>query len=214
MDLIWDGRDVLIAGPDTHAQVFTSDLPTTMTGLRFAPGFGPRVIGLPAHALTDLRVPLGAAWSATAVDRLTEELASAKAPGRVLEGTSLHIAGARDADSFLIDHITERARRGETVATIASAVGWSTRHLQRRCRDAFGYGAKTLERILRMATAVELAYDGVGFADTAARTGYADQAHLAREIKELAGVPLGQLVAAGNVANSSTEFPSGSWTTA
>jgi AraC-like DNA-binding protein len=215
MDLIWNGRDVLIAGPDTHAQVFAGDDPTTFTGLRFAPGFGPRVIRIPAHALTDLRMPLAAAWPASAVRRLVDDLASSAAPGRVLEDAALEIAGPEDREWLLIETLAARARRGESVAAIATAVGWSTRHLQRRCRDAFGYGAKTLERILRMTRAVELAYEGTAFAATAARSGYADQAHLAREMKALAGVPLGQLVAlAGSDANRSTELPSGSWSTA
>ena len=215
MDLIWNGTDVLIAGPDTHAQVFASATTTTMSGLRFAPGFGPRVIGLPAHALTDLRVPLDAAWSPDATRRITDDLATSDSPGRVLEDAALRIAGSSDRESLLVENVVARARRGDSVATIATAVGWSTRHLQRRCRHAFGYGAKTLERILRMGRAVELAYDGMSFAATAARSGYADQAHLAREVKDLAGVSLGQLVAsAGSEANSSTELPSGSWITA
>jgi AraC-like DNA-binding protein len=215
IDLIWDGHEVLIAGPDTHAQIFTSEQPARMTGLRFAPGFGPRVIGIPACALTDLRVPLGAAWSSDAVQPLLDDLAASDAPGRVLESLALDVAGPSDGNALLVEHIAARARRGDSVATIATAVGWSTRHLQRRCRDAFGYGAKTLERILRMTRAVELAYDGTSFAATAARAGYADQAHLAREVKDLTGVPLGQLVAlAGSDANNSTELPSGSWMTA
>lgn len=37
--------------------------------------------------------------------------------------------------------------------------------------------------------------EGVSFAATAARAGYADQAHLAREVRAVAGVPLGRLVA-------------------
>jgi hypothetical protein len=42
-----------------------------------------------------------------------------------------------------------------------------------------------------------LAGAGVPFAETAVRSGFADQAHLARDVKELAGVPLGRLIAVG-----------------
>lgn len=62
---------------------------------------------------------------------------------------------------------------------------------------AFGYGPKTLARILRLRRALALAGAGVPFAETAARCGFADQAHLARDVRELAGVPLGRLLAAG-----------------
>jgi transcriptional regulator GlxA family with amidase domain len=51
-----------------------------------------------------------------------------------------------------------------------------------------------LHRVLRFDRAVKLAWTGVPFADVAHRTGYADQAHLSREVRELAGVPLGQLI--------------------
>ncbi|MEU2879071.1 hypothetical protein ABZ651_22840, partial [Streptomyces sp. NPDC007070] len=38
---------------------------------------------------------------------------------------------------------------------------------------------------------------GVPYAACAARAGYADQAHLARDVKELAGRPLGRLLGGG-----------------
>jgi AraC-like DNA-binding protein len=39
-----------------------------------------------------------------------------------------------------------------------------------------------------MRRALDLARAGIALAEVAARTGYADQAHLTREVKELAGV--------------------------
>ena len=47
-----------------------------------------------------------------------------------------------------------------------------------------------------MLTAPDLrpAMDALQAADSAARTGYADQSHFARDVKELAGVPLGALL--------------------
>jgi len=110
-----------------------------------------------------------------------------------LEDIAFERAHADDPDVLLVDHIARRARRGDTVMTIAMTAGLSTRQLQRRCADAFGYGAKTLVRILRMTRALEMARAGTRFADTAAIAGYADQAHLSRDVKELAGVTLGQL---------------------
>jgi AraC-like DNA-binding protein len=64
----------------------------------------------------------------------------------------------------------------------------------RWCLDAFGYGPSVWRRIPRFRTALRLASRGVPVAVTAVRAGYADQAHLAREVRALAGVPLGQLL--------------------
>jgi AraC-like DNA-binding protein len=85
-------------------------------------------------------------------------------------------------------------RAGAPVAAVADATGLSPRQLHRRCLPAFGYGPKTLARILRLERAVAMARVGTPFAAVAALTGYADQAHLARDVRALAGVPLGELV--------------------
>ncbi|MGH3899374.1 MAG: helix-turn-helix domain-containing protein [Pseudonocardiaceae bacterium] len=71
------------------------------------------------------------------------------------------------------------------------------RMLHRRCRDAFGYGPSMLRRILRFRMALRLARRGVPFATITARARYADQAHLARKVRALAGVPLSHLVRVG-----------------
>ncbi|WP_143615380.1 helix-turn-helix domain-containing protein, partial [Streptomyces sparsogenes] len=67
--------------------------------------------------------------------------------------------------------------------------------LHRRSLAAFGYGPKTLARVLRLNRALDAARAGTAFAEVAALAGYADQAHLAREVKALTGVPLGRLLA-------------------
>jgi AraC-like DNA-binding protein len=73
-------------------------------------------------------------------------------------------------------------------------VAFSERQLHRRSLLLFGYGPKTLARILRLGTALDLARGGAPFGRVAAEAGYADQAHLSREVKALAGVPLSTLI--------------------
>ncbi|UUW92706.1 helix-turn-helix domain-containing protein [Pimelobacter simplex] len=75
--------------------------------------------------------------------------------------------------------------------------------------QAFGYGYATLVRIRRGQHAHRLLTKGVTPAEAAARAGYADQPHLSRELRRLAGVSPAQLVGASS-ANRSTALPSGS----
>jgi AraC-like DNA-binding protein len=194
MDLLWDGRGVVIAGPDTRAQLFASDPGLVLTGLRFAPGYGPRVLGLPADELTDQHVPLDAVWHPAEVRRITDLLATSATPARTLEAIALRYCSESDENTVLIERVVALARGGHSSTTIADRIGLSTRQLQRRSTAAFGYGAKTLNRILRMQQALALVRRGVRAADSAARTGYADQSHLSREVKDMAGVSLTELM--------------------
>lgn len=76
------------------------------------------------------------------------------------------------------------------VAGVASDVGWSTRHLEQRFRGEFGITPKAAVRITRFERSVDAARDPRRrLADVAAECGYADQAHLAREWRDLAGRP-------------------------
>jgi AraC-like DNA-binding protein len=49
--------------------------------------------------------------------------------------------------------------------------------------------------MLRLQRALAAARSGVSLADTAMRAGFADQAHLSREVRALAGISLGGLLA-------------------
>ncbi|GAA0403546.1 helix-turn-helix transcriptional regulator [Streptomyces luteireticuli] len=182
-DLIWaDGR-LVVAGPDTRAHLAPAG---EFTGLRFAPGTGPALLGVPAHELRDLRVPLEDLWPGRRVRIVTQ---------RVAEGAALESVIGRRTDADRVGAaILASARRGEPVSALAARLGMSERQLHRRALRSFGYGPKTLARVLRMGRAVELARGGVAFAEVAVVCGYADQAHLAREVRGLAGVTLGVLV--------------------
>jgi AraC-like DNA-binding protein len=191
MDLIWtsDG-DLLVAGPDTRSHTFSGRPGVTLVGVRFAPGVGPSVIGVPAHEVRDQRLPLDAIWNPADVRRLAEQIAAASRPGEAIE----QVAAARLDDAgphaATTAEIVRLIRSGRRIAEVADAVGLSERHLRRRSLDLFGYGPKTLGRILRLGRAVDLARAGWAFADLADESGYADQAHLARDVRSLAGVSL------------------------
>jgi AraC-like DNA-binding protein len=187
LDLIWQDGAVFVAGPDTVTEVSTTPAGTRLAALRFAAGTGPEVLGVPADELTDREVPLSDLWPAALVRRLAE----AEDPLTALEDVAT--ARWRTPDPAMVA-VSAGARAGQPVGAIADSLGLSARHLQRRCRTAFGYGPKTLARILRLQRALVLARRGRAFADVSATAGYADQAHLAREVKALAGVPLSALI--------------------
>ena len=88
------------------------------------------------------------------------------------------------------------AGRG-TVAALSAELGMSERQLLRRFDAAVGYGPKTLHRVLRFRRVLgHLTTTGPGtdLAELAIRSGYADQAHMTREITRLAGRPPGALI--------------------
>lgn len=180
-DVIWQretGR-LFVAGPDTEAQVGTSE-PGTMVGLRFEPGA--IAVGVPADELRDGRVDLDTFLPHAR--ELAERLGEAEDPHQVL------------LDAFptqvdpVIGQVRELAARTGSVRDIADTVGLGERQLRRRSLAAFGYGPKVLHRVLRFDRAVRRARAGLPFADIAYREGYADQAHLAREVRVLAGTTL------------------------
>ena len=90
MDLIWADGTLLVAGADTGPVVLdTGPRMRPFTGVRFAPGDGPDVLGVPAHELTDRRVPLAALWPQRRVRELTERVAAAADPGLFVLRVSL-----------------------------------------------------------------------------------------------------------------------------
>jgi AraC-like DNA-binding protein len=193
MDLLWHEGRLLVAGPDTRAHV-TAGAPGTWVGLRFYPGSAPDFLGVPAHELRDLRVELADLWPVPEVRRLRSRIAGAPDPTTALEEVVAERAAPVDP---VLRALVTRLDAGRPVAATADELGLGARQLHRRSLVAFGYGPKTLARILRLRRALALARSGVPYAETAARSGFADQAHLARDVRELAGLPLGRLLAAG-----------------
>lgn len=195
VDVMWHrgtGR-VFVAGPDTHAHRTTLSA-GQLVGVRFRPGRAPAGLGVPASALRDERVDLDLVWPGDRVRRLVGELRTTESvldAEQVLAGA---VASAVTEWDPAADRLLELVARGERVAAAADALGWSERQLHRRSLAAFGYGPKVLARVVRFDRAVRMARRGAGLASVAHETGYADQAHLAREVRTLAGVPMTELL--------------------
>ncbi|MFJ9706733.1 helix-turn-helix domain-containing protein [Streptomyces sp. NPDC101234] len=186
MDLLWHEGRLLVAGPDTRAYV-TEGVPGVWAGLRFYPGTAPAFLGVPAHELLDQRVELIDLWPASVVRRLRARVDRADDPAAALEEIALERAMPPDP---LLSRLVEALDEGRSVSATADELGLGARQLHRRSLASFGYGPKTLARVLRMQRALSLARAGVPLAETAVLAGYADQPHLSRDVRELAGVPL------------------------
>ncbi len=75
------------------------------------------------------------------------------------------------------------------VAALAREIGWSRKHLVARFNAEVGMAPKAIARIMRFTRAQRLArHESAGWADIAAASGYADQAHLIRDFHQFAGL--------------------------
>lgn len=197
-----DGR-LMVAGPDTGPMPATLPAGTRIAGVRFRPGAAPGLLGVPSDALRDQRVPLDDLWGAEArqlTDAVVPAMAVPDVAVRVLTSAlSSRLSTAGTPDSLVAGLTAElvRSHRPPGMAAVAARLGVSERQLHRRCVSAVGYRPKLLGRVLRLRRFLTLsrrADDSFGLADLAAAAGYADQAHLTRECRVLAGRTPSQLV--------------------
>jgi AraC-like DNA-binding protein len=163
----------------------------TVAAVRFGPGTAPPALGVPADAIRDARVPLRDLWGGEA-DRLADAVAAADDPlGTLVAAVRARIRPPDPLVPAVLAGLAEGSVRG-----VADGIGISERQLRRRSLAAFGYGPKTLQRVLRFQRALALARAGEPLAGAAFAAGYADQAHFAHEVRDLAGEPVRNLLAA------------------
>ncbi|MDX6554990.1 MAG: hypothetical protein QOD86_1185 [Miltoncostaeaceae bacterium] len=199
MDLVWvRGMGALVAGPQSRATTRPQGGPFLAVGARFHPGAAPALLG-PAVELLDAHVPLAAADAplAARIEALLDEVADDRAAMAALSAELLRrLADAPEPDPAVRAAVDLLARPRAAVADVARRVHLSERQLERRFVAAVGYGPKTLGRILRFQRAVTALGSGAGgddLAGAAAGAGYADQSHLSRETRRLAGLSPGRL---------------------
>ena len=188
--------DVLVAG--LHPVAARVEQPEEQSGVQLAlhPLAARRLLGCTAADLTgvgqDGSDVLGAA-SRELRERLAEVPSAARLPvvrrwlrERVTASDGPHRSGVRPEVVRVWDLLAaSRGRR--RVDDLAREVLLSPRHLRDLVRSELGTGPKGLARAFRLDHAVELLAEGVGPADVAARAGYADQAHLARDFTAAVG---------------------------
>ena len=195
VDLIWAANgEAVVVGPQTRPLGRPLPPEVVVVGVRFPPGTGPRLLGVPAHELADMHVSLAAIDTRPAAS-LLRDLAAIEDPA--VATAVIARAVARRLDSYRSpDAVVRRAAAlledpKARVEGVADELALSERQLQRRFREAVGYGPKTLQRILkfqRLLGALKPDRDRTGgLARIAATLGYSDQAHLTRDTRELSG---------------------------
>jgi AraC-like DNA-binding protein len=149
----------------------------------------------PMDAFAGRLVPLSDLALGPLPDRLAdcgtadERLAAAEAwaANRVAAGRARETAEARATAAAL--RLLHRSHGRVRVETLAERLGWTRKRLADRFRADFGLTPKPLARILRFrhAEALAAASPRPDWADIAAACGFADQPHLVREYRRLAG---------------------------
>ena len=159
----------------------------------FTPLGARRCLGLPMDELTNRVVALEDVLGPGApllAERLQE------APGwaerfALLDAALLRrlAAGPEPAPevAWTFRRLAAARRPARRSAPLADEVGWSRRHLAARWRRDVGLGPKAVARILRFERAHRLVRAGRALADVAYECGYADQPHLNRDFRALAG---------------------------
>lgn len=163
-----------------------------------AVGLTPRgafaLCGVPMRELTGQAVNLSELVGARA-DELAERLADAPNwPARfdLLDDllTAWIAAGPTTADAVQLAWRRLRSTHGRTrIRHVAEDLGLSQRRLETRFAEQVGITPKRLARLLRFQHALRLICVPTppALSQVAIRCGYADQAHLTREIRSLAG---------------------------
>lgn len=161
--------------------------------INFTPLGARRFFGQPMSELTDRMVGLDDVLGVEGI-ALREKLGNAEDWSSRFDMAEAFVAArlaeARETPAeiaWAYDRIIMSGGRFR-VSSLAGRLGWSRKHLSAKFSDAIGVGPKTLSRIVRFNRALGLSrQDKSDWADIAADCGYADQSHLVREFRDLAG---------------------------
>jgi AraC-like DNA-binding protein len=173
-------------------------------GIRIRTGAAAIVLGCSPAELQSAAVPIRWLWGAPGAE-LEERLAAASHPallaGLLKQALMRRLSDAADLDPVALG-VVERLRRspGIAVRTLARDAGLCDRHLRRRFQRHVGMSIKRYARIVRFQSLLDTVRRqrrgalSPRWAALACDHGYADQAHLIREVRALAGLTPGELL--------------------
>jgi AraC-like DNA-binding protein len=157
------------------------------------------LFGMPAAELASATVGLDVLWGRRAAE-LYDRLASAPGwPARfaILEHVLCEVIAERATPPAISADLQMAWSRlagtgGQIdVVTLAADAGWSRRHFTQRFSTEYGLGPKAVGRVIRFERSRTMLLAAtpqrLRLADIAAACGYADQAHMTRDWRALAG---------------------------
>ncbi len=202
-----DGREetqpaAVVAGQLRTAALLVSTGAVDMVGVRLQPWAGASVLRASLGGLADGIVPLDdleCGLPADLVERVQEAPDDERRVALLAEHLQRCVTGRDDVIESVratVDRI-EASAGSVTVAELAAGLGWSRRRLERRFDREVGLSPKALCRVVRFQRVVTRLADArrASLAGLALDGGYADQSHLARDFRDLAGLPITRYLA-------------------
>lgn len=193
----WQGASpqpkAFLAGQISQAILLSPMDSTGVFAVRFQPHGLSRFTKMPAHELTDREVALEHLWPQA--HAFAELALAAKSFQRRCELANqffldLLTKWSGEADPIIDWYINLPDLAHQRIEVLARQVGLSRRQLERRFKQKVGLSPKRYARIQRLQqTAQRLETRGVNrLTDLAYELGFADQAHMIRDFKQLTGV--------------------------
>jgi AraC-like DNA-binding protein len=199
IDVVWiAGGPPMCVGSATRAMFPLLPPGITIVGARFEPGMTAGLLGAPADRLANLDVPVAELWGhdpRPASSRFDASGASTDGLNALNDLLVSRLCSVGEAGDPLVTTLARVlvADPQTPLDSLVDRAGLGERQLRRRFEAAIGYGPKTFQRIMRFHRWLALAEAGPpaepSLIDLAADAGYADQAHLTREVTRLAGLP-------------------------
>ncbi len=195
LDFFFDlaSGEARVVGAMTAARLYRAEPAAHVFGVRFRPGRAATFLDERADALTD-ETPALADFRRGLFARLGAPLAEATsfAERRAVVERALLEPGARSraADARLdrAVRLLEASHGRTSLGDVARAVDLGERHLERLFAERVGVGPKLFSRVKRLERALSLLEAPLSSqAALAAQAGYADEPHLLRELRALAG---------------------------